>query len=281
MKTDYERYLFRLISQDKDESLESFVERLQNQSKKCKFLDEESQIKDQIIEKCVSKELRKAAFENKLTLRQLILTGKTLEVAEKNCKGEFPKSSKVNTRMCTRCGNFDHLYFERSCPALSRQCKKCLKIGHCTSMCRSYKRRADDESGSRDFCSSSSRREFPSEAATKRPKSEGKNSNPEIVNISAATSSGNSKRADSSSKIHCSKDQSNLEANKDCTRNTHEGWHHEVSTNYCEIKEESILKFDLTKSPEEQQKSVETKINFEENRSAQQNNSLKKEASPW
>lgn len=136
---DNERYIFRLIKQDKDEMFNSFVERLDNQLKKCKFRDTDSQLKDQIIEKCLSNALRKEAFENELSLKQLILTGKTFEAAEKNSRSEPSTSSKTvrnNYRKeCNRCGDSNHTYFDKSCPALGVQCKFCKSFDHYSKMC--------------------------------------------------------------------------------------------------------------------------------------------------
>lgn len=151
MKTlDYERYLFRLTKQDEEESLESFVERLRHQAKKCEFTDPDSQTKDQIIEKCASNELRKSAFENQMTLSQLILTGKTLENAEKNTQAESLKIVKEKEREkkqeCIRCGRYDHLFYDRRCPALKNKCQKCLKFGHYMLMCNTKPRQNADRS---------------------------------------------------------------------------------------------------------------------------------------
>ena len=142
---DNERYIFRLIRQDKDEMFNSFVERLDNQLKKCKYRDADSQLKDQIIEKCLSNALRKEAFDNELSLKQLILTGKTFEAAEKNSCSESSSSSKPvrnNYRKeCNRCGDSNHEYYDQSCPALGVQCNICKSFDHYSKMCFSIDNR--------------------------------------------------------------------------------------------------------------------------------------------
>lgn len=142
---DNERYIFRLIRQDKDEMFSSFVERLDNQLKKCKYRDADSQLKDQIIEKCLSNALRNEAFGNELSLKQLILTGKTFEAAEKNSRGESSSSSKPvrsNYRKeCNRCGDSKHEYYDKSCPALGLQCNICKSFDHYSKMCFSIDNR--------------------------------------------------------------------------------------------------------------------------------------------
>ena len=75
---DNERYIFRLIRQDKDEMFNSFVERLDNQLKKCKYRDADSQLKDQIIEKCkwtriFQINLKAISNGTELKLKQVIL----------------------------------------------------------------------------------------------------------------------------------------------------------------------------------------------------------------
>lgn len=97
MKTiDYERYIFRLIFQEPGEKFDSFIERLKIQLRKCNFDDRESSFKDQIIEKCANDELRSKAFENRMTLDQLIYTGRVLEEAGKNCLGNSTVKDKFD-----------------------------------------------------------------------------------------------------------------------------------------------------------------------------------------
>lgn len=55
----YERHLFRLLKQEPGEKFEKFLVRLRNQGSKCKFVNQEDNIIDQIVEKCSSKDLRK------------------------------------------------------------------------------------------------------------------------------------------------------------------------------------------------------------------------------
>lgn len=97
MKTlDYERYIFRVIKQEREESFDSFVGRLKIQAKKCYFCDVDSQMKDQILEKCHNNDLRKEAFENLMSLQQLIYTAKTLENVKKKSRSSRSKSRCSN-----------------------------------------------------------------------------------------------------------------------------------------------------------------------------------------
>jgi hypothetical protein len=156
----YERYLFRLIVQDKSESFDSFVERIKFQSQKCNFADEEGTIIDQIIEKCSDNELRNKAFENQMTLNQLVLTGKILEQAAQNSNTktavESPKRDyEISTsnrsyerrsparerQECSRCGRHDHDESDRNCPGKRGLCKICQKPGHFAVKCFAAKSR--------------------------------------------------------------------------------------------------------------------------------------------
>lgn len=151
MKTiDYERYIFRITVQERDESFESFVERLRIQVRKCRFPDIEMQLKDQIIEKCNSKELRQRAFEHEMSLKQLIFTGKTLETAERNYqrdsrdfrepREQFRRQmSREDRPQCSRCGFNDHEQSFHNCPAKRGLCEVCKKPGHFARMCKSHR----------------------------------------------------------------------------------------------------------------------------------------------
>lgn len=153
MKTiDYERYIFRITVQERDESFESFIERLQIQLRKCRFADNDMHLKDQIIEKCQSKELRQRAFEHNMSLRQLIFTGRTLDSADRNFSRDRrdrdshrePREQvrrpfvRDDQHKCTRCGFHDHDQNFHNCPAKRGFCENCKKPGHFKRMCNSY-----------------------------------------------------------------------------------------------------------------------------------------------
>ena len=186
MKTlDYDRYVFRLVKQGNGETIDSFVDRLRHQIKKCQFADEEAQMKDQIIEKGFDNELRKYAFENIVTLSQLILTGKTLEDAKRNSLRESSKNvaekevKELEKPQCTRCGQYNHKFYDKRCPALNNKCETCRKFGHYTKLCRWTLRQSSDGN-------SRNKRHAPVDSDTdrsssgkdhKRPRSENEQSN--------------------------------------------------------------------------------------------------------
>lgn len=138
MKTlDYERYLFQLIVQERGESFDSFLERLKCQLPKCKFSNEESRLRGQIINKCALNNLRDQAFGNYMALNQLILQAQTIEQAEKGYRTQPERENRrEDSKSCSRCGFMDHEYFSPSCPAKNSRCESCKKFGHYARLCR-------------------------------------------------------------------------------------------------------------------------------------------------
>lgn len=163
IKQSYERYFFRLIKQERNESFKSFISRLKSQINKCHFADPEAQLKDQIIEKCNINGLRQKAFESEMSLEHLILTGETIErvnrnssvaqphtfpTANGNCNPNF-NTVPVKKPSCTRCGRSNHGQSNPNCPAKKTICLLCKKHGHFQKCCRSLlftpmKRRAPE-----------------------------------------------------------------------------------------------------------------------------------------
>ena len=76
----YETYLFRLLKQNEEESLQQFHVRLKEQATKCNFHDSEREIKQQIELFTKEPKLRLYAFRNpEKNLQDLLMVGKTLE----------------------------------------------------------------------------------------------------------------------------------------------------------------------------------------------------------
>lgn len=143
----HERYLFRQVKQKSGESIDSFCERLRHDIKKCGFKEEEEEtrLKEQIIDKCTSVKLREIALQVDMSLEQLIFTGKTVESNDKN-KNKITEPSRPyivrsyshrddSRKECSRCGFYDHFYTSPNCPAFKGRCKLCQKQGHFEKMC--------------------------------------------------------------------------------------------------------------------------------------------------
>ncbi|XP_022836441.1 uncharacterized protein LOC111363813 [Spodoptera litura] len=161
----FERHIFRLIKQDEGESFEKFLIKLRDQAAKCKFEKPDDHIIDQILEKCLSMELRKKMLTmgDGITLDQVITVANTLEIVNfqldsyeqkektKNEVNAVRSRSRDNfgstkegkeynqekrTSKCTRCGNFAHVSQCLPCPAKDKKCNGCGKLGHYQRCCR-------------------------------------------------------------------------------------------------------------------------------------------------
>lgn len=140
MSLDYQRYFFRRIAQNRNDSFDSFVKRLMDQLPKCKFQDPMVQLKDQIIEKCDINGLRQRAFESDMSVDQVILTGYAIENWLENSHSTSTSNFTMappHTQFCTRCGQTNHDYTDRNCPAQKTSCSLCYKPGHLAMFCRS------------------------------------------------------------------------------------------------------------------------------------------------
>ena len=157
----YERHVFRQITQSETESIDQFATRLMQQASRCEFADDKEQIRDQIIDKCYSAQLRKALLEKKdITFDKVLEMGRAKEAAQRQAQAIGKQSmymsndSEVNAfsrkpdphvkkqakpgrkGKCFRCGREGHYAKDKECPARNEVCRKCQKIGHYQSQCK-------------------------------------------------------------------------------------------------------------------------------------------------
>ena len=95
----YERHVFRQSSQKEDETVEQYATRLKKLALTCEFGDtKEDAIRDQIIDKCKSYDLRRRFLREKdLKLDKLLDIGRSYEAAGMcAAKMESKSSSDVN-----------------------------------------------------------------------------------------------------------------------------------------------------------------------------------------
>lgn len=165
----YERYLYRLIKQEQGEQFEKFLLRLRNQADKCKFIDKDTHLIDQITEKCSSTDLRKKILEggDSFTLDAIIAKANALEAVTrqlehfnhpnqpvdcnnksevnkinvKNKNNKISKKTEFSNTQCTRCGKKNHSSDDIKCPARDKRCIKCGFIGHFKEFCRTRQKR--------------------------------------------------------------------------------------------------------------------------------------------
>ncbi|XP_068692945.1 uncharacterized protein [Montipora foliosa] len=141
----YERHLFRTMTQLLTESVDQFITRLRERAEYCEFGDaKDENIRDQVIEKCMSRRLRRKLLEKgrELTLEQLQNTARSMEASDRQAgafqnpndkeglkKGLNSIQEKTEGKRCYRCDATGHTEDDKRCPARDKECRKCHKIG--------------------------------------------------------------------------------------------------------------------------------------------------------
>ena len=129
----------------------------------------DEQIRDQVISKCLSHELRRKLVQKgrNLTLPQLREIARSIEESEKqarstkggsgevrsevNSSGVNSVSGKTNYKgdasarkfKCFCYGYTGHKANDRRCPARGKQCRKCNGSGHFEAVCKTKKKRTN------------------------------------------------------------------------------------------------------------------------------------------
>ena len=143
----FERHQFRQAKQEEFETADQFGTRLFQLSENCDFgTSREEQIRDQLIDKCRSHDLRKKllAISGKLTLQKARDIGRSMEAAESQArsiesnsrsgnvnslKREYVDSPKRGGGRCYWCGLEGHFARDPECKARLATCMKCKKSG--------------------------------------------------------------------------------------------------------------------------------------------------------
>ena len=149
---EYEKYVFRQSRQEKHENLDTFCTRLRQLSQNCDFTDNNAEIKSQIIQGCISSNLRKKALkDDNITLDDLLKAARALEIADTQSKGMEANVLQVNRVMhrkpskqegkkytCYNCGGeYPH---ETECPAKGKTCTYCKRVDHFENYCKTKSR---------------------------------------------------------------------------------------------------------------------------------------------
>ena len=170
----YERLCFREMSQLPSETVEQFVTRLRQKAQSCEFGDAaavDEQIRDQVISKCLSHNIRRKLLEKGkiLTLQQLREIARVMEDSEKqarkiegaanevnrvsvnsNEKGNPRVGGKQSTVRCFCCGNVGHKANDKVCPARGKRCRKCNNPGHFEKVCKTKLKISEGRKGGKD-----------------------------------------------------------------------------------------------------------------------------------
>ena len=143
----FERNQFRQAKQDESETTDQFVTRLFQLRENCDFgTSKEAQVRDQLIDKCRSHDLRKKllAISGKLTLQKARDIARSMEAAESQARSIESDSRSGNLNSIER-GHFDspkreggRCYFARDpeCKARLATCMKCKKVGYFSKVCK-------------------------------------------------------------------------------------------------------------------------------------------------
>lgn len=169
------RYEFQGLRQDPQETTDTFLSRLRNVAKKCRFGDEDDRIVDQLIWGCAHQEVQKSLIgKDTLNLKDAVDAARAFEATRKQMSslslqvGSSQSSTRVNIdalskrgpgstlkapkqtfsrhankqasqRSCWNCGTEHAFDDRRECPAYGTTCNSCGRPNHWKKMCRSTK----------------------------------------------------------------------------------------------------------------------------------------------
>ncbi len=173
---EFEIYEFRQLRQLESETVDQFATKLRQKASNCAFSNTDGEIKSQIIQGCISTELRRKALKDSMNLEQLLLAARTMEISnrqahkmatdlrqheqtnairKKPSKPAFLRpsdrpvwrpsfnaakstSSGKQTSVCRKCGGvYPH---QNGCPAYGKTCNYCKKPNHFVTQCLKRKR---------------------------------------------------------------------------------------------------------------------------------------------
>ena len=148
--------------------------RLRQKAQFCEFGDAAAvneQIRDQVISKCLSHNIRRKLLEKGkiLTLQQLREIARVMEDSEKqarkiesaanevnrvsvnsNGKGNPRVGGKQSTVRCFCSGNVGHKANDKVCPARGKRCRKCNNLGHFEKVCKTKLKTSEGRKGGKD-----------------------------------------------------------------------------------------------------------------------------------
>lgn len=160
----YERHLLRSIKQEENEPFENFVNRTREQANRCEFIDINDATVDQIIEGCLSHDLRKKLLSEEKTFEEILQLGKAMENLQAQCKTYLKTAHLAQPELvqrvqptdkpdvrCFNCNRTGHIARDRrKCPAAGVKCHVCGELDHYKICCPSKKRKWNGNNRSND-----------------------------------------------------------------------------------------------------------------------------------
>jgi hypothetical protein len=132
--------------------MDQYVCRLHQRAASCDFgAAGDDYIRDQIIDKCYSSNLRRKLLEKeKLTLKEIMDTARAQEAVDHQVKVMETKTTAIHVnrvtnqydsrqiskgKECFACEHQGHFAKDKKCPAQGQVCKQCGKLGHFKAKC--------------------------------------------------------------------------------------------------------------------------------------------------
>ena len=156
--TEFEKYEFRNLYQQENETIDSFATRLRQKAENCQFVEKEGEIRSQIIQGCLNKKLRIKCLESEKSLADILVLARTMDAAERQAQimdtrptpcqineirrpghpvhkqaPSIAQRTKTNllgkTTTCRNCGG-KYPHKTGKCPAYGAKCNYCHKKNH-------------------------------------------------------------------------------------------------------------------------------------------------------
>ena len=143
----FQRKVFREMVQQSDKSIAQFATHLRKAGEYCNYTDLDDQIRDQIVQKCLSQQLRRNLLEKGegFTFKETLEIADQFETVVRQLKSmsvsdeiihlsSRPKSSTARqntietprpTGRCYRCNREGHMARDKACPAKGKTCDRC------------------------------------------------------------------------------------------------------------------------------------------------------------
>ena len=138
----FQRYLFWERKQVENEPIDTFIIDLKRLAKRCNFKDQHDQmVRDKIVFGCNDPRVKERLLrEDDLDLkraREICLAAESSQKQMQLLKGATSEVHTIKRSTKRKCGYCGMEHAPRKCPAYGKSCKKCGRLNHFQSVCRS------------------------------------------------------------------------------------------------------------------------------------------------